>query len=89
LPHRGGLFCTSQETFDLILGGDLREKAEQMFAAAHDGTPTAPPTNFYEAPLIYAPKAMESDYADLVFETHNAVLLLLQDALEKVEANKT
>lgn len=51
-----------------------------MFAAAHDGTPIALAANFYEAPLTYAPEAMESDYADLVFETHNAVLLLLQDA---------
>jgi hypothetical protein len=70
------------ETLDVIVGGDLRERAEQMFAAAREATPIAIATNFYEAPLIYTPEAMERDYVDLVFETHDAVLQLLQDALE-------
>jgi hypothetical protein len=56
-----------------------------MFAAARDATPIAIAANFYEAPLVYTPEAMERDYADLVFETHDAALQLLQDTLEKIE----
>lgn len=76
------------ESLDLSLSGNLRERAEQMFAMARDATPIAIAANFYEAPLVYTQEAMESDYADLVFEPHDAVLQLLRDALEKIEANE-
>lgn len=37
---------------------------------------------------IYLPDTVECDLTDLVFETHRAILLLLEDALGELEAKK-
>jgi hypothetical protein len=85
--HRESLLWLAG-AFDHALHGDLRGKAEQMLAAAREGTPTAIAAHFHETPLIYLPDAMERDLADLVFETHRAILLLLEEALGELEARK-
>jgi len=85
--HRESLLWLAA-AFDRTLQGDLNGKAEQMLAAARDATPTAIAARFYEAPLVYLPDAMERDLTDLVFETHRAILLLLEDALGELEAKK-
>jgi hypothetical protein len=76
------------EAFDQSLGGHLRDKADQMLAAARDATPIAIAAHFHETPLLYPPDAMERDLTDLVFETHKAILLLLEDALGELEAKR-
>jgi len=85
--HKQALLLLA-EAFDHALGGHLRSKAAQMLEAARDATPTAIAAHFHEAPLLYPPEAMERDFTDLVFETHNAILLLFEDALGELEAKR-
>jgi hypothetical protein len=74
---------------DLILGGDVRGQAEQRLSSAHDARPISLAAKFHEAPIVYTPDALEKDFAELVFEAHEDILQLLQDALEEAEAAET
>lgn len=64
---------------------DLEKEVERMLTSAREAMPTAIAVKFHEAPLVYTPDAMESEFSGLIFETHDAALQLLRDQLDDLE----